>query len=242
VAEADARFRYWDLAQVARWGPSIEERVDGSSRLTQWRWFARGASVLLGQVVVDGLNRVPDTGAVILAVNHSSALDGALLFGALERPVSFLVKAEAFEPAGGLLGRLLISGAQLPVRRNQIDRAPVRLALELLDRGAILGVFPEGTRGDGRVRLARPGVGYFALRTGAPVLPVAVHGSAVMAHRRTGRRPVVRLSFGEPLTFERVPSQPLNRGLWLAATEQIRYRLAELVRVTEPNSAVASAS
>ena len=238
MAELEARFRHWDCEQIARWGPSLEQRLGGSSGLTRWRWFARGAGALLGQVVIDGLDRVPSAGPAILAVNHSSALDGLLLFAALERPVSFLVKAEAFEPVGGLLGRVLISGAQLPVRRNQIDPTPVRLALE---RGAILGVFPEGTRGDGRVRQAKPGVGYFALRTGAPVLPVAVHGSVAMAHRNSARRPAVRLSFGEPLTFERAP-RPLNRGAWLAATEQIRYRLAELVRVTEPNSAVTSAS
>lgn len=242
MAEPDARFRHWDYVQVARRGPSLAERVDGSNRLAQWQRVARGISAVLAQVTVDGLDRLPATGPVILAVNHSSALDGALLFGAIKRPVSFLVKAEAFQPAGGLLGMLLVNGAQLPVRRNQIDPAPVRLALELLDRGAVLGVFPEGTRGDGQVRQAKPGVGYFALRTGAPVLPVAVHGSMAMAHRRTGRRPAVRLSFGELLTFEGVASRPLNRRSWLAATEQIRYRLAELVRVTEPDSAVASAS
>ncbi len=115
------------------------------------------------------------------------------------------------------------------------------MCLELLEQGALLGIFPEGSRGDGRVRQARPGVGYLALRTGATVLPVAVHGSTAMAHRRSWHRPAVRVTVGDALRFPRAEPGALNRSQWLSATEQIRARLAELVRTTEPNSAVATA-
>lgn len=234
------QYPHWNFDQVRRWGPTIDQRVHGSARLRHWQLASRSFCSLLGRVELTGLDRVPAEGGAILAVNHTSALDGALLFGYLARPVSFLVKAEAFELAGGLAGRVLSQGAQLPVRRGETDPAPVRLALNLLDRGALLGICPEGSRGDGRVRQARPGVGYFALKTGAPVLPVAVHGAAAMAHRGV-RRPVVRLSVGEPLILHRAAAGPLNRRQWLAATEQIRSALAELVHTTEPDSAVVTA-
>lgn len=238
---ASPELRHWDFNQVRRWGPSVPERVAGSARLRRWQLLCRVVCVALGDLETCGLDRIPAAGPVILAVNHTSAMDGALLFGAVQRPVTFLVKAEAFEAAAGLAGRVLIHGGQLPVRRGRLDPGPVRLALELLEQGALIGIFPEGFRGDGLVRQARPGVGYLALKTGAPVLPVAVHQSGAMAHRAAARRPDVSLTVGEPMTFERAATGPLNRRRWLAATEQIRARLAALVHTTRPNTAVATA-
>ncbi|MGI8668158.1 MAG: lysophospholipid acyltransferase family protein [Jatrophihabitans sp.] len=234
-------FRHWDFDQVHRWGPTIDERVVGSPALRRWQLACRQFCGLLARIEFDGLERVPAQGPAILAVNHTSAMDGALLFGFVDRVVSFIVKAEAFEPAGGLAGRVLMRGAQLPVRRGYLDPAPVRLTLTMLDRGAVLGICPEGSRGDGRVRLAQPGVGYFALKTGTPVLPVAVHGAAAMAHHRAGPRPLVRVTVGAPIRLGPAVPGPLNRRRWLAATEQVRCRLAELVQDTDPNSAVATA-
>ncbi len=100
----------------------MPQRVTGSRRLRGWQVLCRQLSSALGQLELNGLARVPETGAVILAVNHTSAFDGVVLFGHLDRPVSFLVKAEAFEPVAGLVGRLLIQGAQLPVRRARSIR------------------------------------------------------------------------------------------------------------------------
>lgn len=234
TAAAPVEFRHGSFQQVRRWGPTVAERVHGSSRLRGWQRFARGMCAALGQLQVTGW--LPAEGPLILACNHTSAMDGALLFALVERPVSFLVKAEAFQPVGGLAGLVLIQGAQLPVRRDQIDPAPVRLALHLLEQGGVVGICPEGSRGDGRVATARPGVGYLAVRTGAPIVPVAIHGSSAMAHRRGRQRPGVRLSFGSPMSFPAAGPGPLNRRQWLAATEQIRVRLADLVRSTEPNS------
>jgi 1-acyl-sn-glycerol-3-phosphate acyltransferase len=169
---------------------------------------------------------------VILATNHQSFMDGPLLFGFVNRVVSCLVKAEAFAPLSGKLGRILISGAQIPVLRGEVDAAPVRLALRLLDAGGVLGIFPEGTRGDGRADRSMAGAGYFALRTGAAVVPVAIHGSAHLMHRGGIARPRVRMTFGEPIGFE--PSTPpLHRPDWIEAAEQIRTALADLVRTTE---------
>jgi 1-acyl-sn-glycerol-3-phosphate acyltransferase len=98
----------------------------------------------------------------------------------------------------------------------------------------VLGIFPEGTRGDGQMANAMPGVGYFARKTGAVVVPIAIHGSAMMTHGRRINRPRVRMVVGEPLAFERAgPARPLARRDWLADTERIRLAVAELVGTTE---------
>jgi 1-acyl-sn-glycerol-3-phosphate acyltransferase len=157
-------------------------------------------------------------------------MDGVVLFGALDRVVSCLVKAEAFR---GPLASFLRSCAQIPVHRERVDPAPVRLGVELLRAGGVLGVFPEGTRGDGRVSHAKPGAGYFALRSGAVVVPVALHGTRQMVRRRSLRRPVVRMVAAAPMRFERCRDDAiLTRRTVAEAAEGIRTRLAALVADT----------
>lgn len=224
-----------EFAALRRYGPTLAERVQSSPRLRERQRLGRAVYGALGQVRFHDLDRLPTHGPVILAVNHRSFLDGALLFGRLQRVVSFLVKAEAFGPAGGRLGRLLLQAGQIPVRRGQLDPAPVRLALQILEAGGVVGLFPEGTRGNGLVATARPGVGYLAVRTGAPVLPVAIHGSHALGHRRSVRRPAVDVHLGAPVVLAAAPpDRPLNRRLWLTATEDVRLRLADLVAATQP--------
>ncbi len=228
----DQRFRFSPFSDVTAYGPSMADRVAGSGSLRRWQAVARLLCQGLGRVELAGVRQLPEHGPLILAVNHTSALDGALLFGFVERPVSFLVKAEAFQPLHGLAGRVLIHGAQLPVRRQLLDPAPVRWSLRLLESGGVLGICPEGHRGEGLVSQARPGVGYLALRSGAPVLPVAVHGATGMVPGPGWRRPPVRIVFGSPIQLVPAGPGPLNRRRWLAATEQLRVELADLVRTT----------
>ncbi|RKN03996.1 1-acyl-sn-glycerol-3-phosphate acyltransferase [Streptomyces radicis] len=130
-----------------------------------------------------GAWRVPGTGPAILAVNHTHNVDGPVLFGTAPRPVRFLVKREAFV---GPLGPFLNVIGQLRVDRSGPDRAAITSALAVLEGGGVLGIFPEGTRTVGDFAALRAGLAYFAVRSGAPIVPVAVLGSAER------RGPVVR--------------------------------------------------
>lgn len=121
-----------------------------------------------------GAWRVPASGPVILAVNHAHNLDGPMLMGTAPRPVHFLIKKEAFV---GPLGPFLEGIGQLKVDRDSTDRAAIGNALAVLEHGGVLGIFPEGTRGDGDFASLRAGLAYFAVRSGAPIVPVAVLGS-----------------------------------------------------------------
>jgi len=220
------------FGSVVRTGPSIADRLHGSTKLARRQRLGRVISATLARVEVTGLSYVPGIGPAILAVNHTTFLDGPLLFGLLGRPLSFLVKAEAFQPLGGVTGVILRDAAQLPVRRSQIDPGPIRYALELLDAGGLLGMFPEGTRGQGLVSQVRPGVGYLAVHTGAPVVPVAVVGATRMLKEL--RRTPVRIAFGPPLVFERA-TVPVHRAVWTAAADQVRVALGRLVQDTISN-------
>lgn len=212
--------------------PDTADRVAGSAQLRRRQVAARLLARALGRIEVRGLERIPAAGPVVLAVNHRDFLDGPLLFGLVPRPVGFLVKQEAYTPRAA---PFLLTTGQIPVVRHRPDVVAVRTALELLRAGGVIGVFPEGTRGDGLVRTAKPGVGYFALRTGAHVVPVACHGTDSLKHRRTARRPLVRVTVGTPLRPGQVPDRVrVNRRAVLAATEQVRVALADLVQATRP--------
>ncbi|MDX3231574.1 lysophospholipid acyltransferase family protein [Streptomyces sp. ME19-01-6] len=119
--------------------------------------------------------RIPATGPVILAGNHSHNLDGPMLIGTSPRPVHFLVKKEAFV---GPLDPFLRGIGQLKVDRASADRTAITDALGVLERGGVLGIFPEGSRGEGDFASLRSGLAYFAVRSGAPIVPVAVLGTA----------------------------------------------------------------
>ncbi|MEU3778287.1 lysophospholipid acyltransferase family protein [Streptomyces sp. NPDC032472] len=121
-----------------------------------------------------GAWRVPASGPVILAVNHAHNIDGPMVMGTAPRPLHFLIKKEAYV---GPLGPFLDGIGQVRVDRSGTDRTAITRALAVLDNGGALGIFPEGTRGEGDFASLRAGLAYFAVRSGAPVVPVAVLGS-----------------------------------------------------------------
>ncbi|MYS92850.1 MULTISPECIES: lysophospholipid acyltransferase family protein [Streptomyces] len=146
-----------------------------------------------------GAWRVPTTGPVIFAVNHSHNIDGPMVMGVAPRPTHFLIKKEAFI---GPLDPFLTGIGQLKVDRDTTDRTAITRALGVLENGGVLGIFPEGTRGEGDFASLRAGLAYFAVRSGAPVVPVAVLGSSDRRGRLIKGLPPLRsrvdVVFGEP--------------------------------------------
>jgi 1-acyl-sn-glycerol-3-phosphate acyltransferase len=172
-----------------------------------------------------GAWRVPASGPVILAVNHAHYVDGPLLMGTAPRPVHFLIKKEAFV---GPLGPFLRGIGQLQVDRTAVDRAAVAGALDVLGQGGVLGIFPEGTRGSGDFASLRSGLAYFAVRSGAPIVPVAVLGSGGRRSRVVPAVPPLRsridVVFGDPFTAGD-GSGRRTRSALDEATGDIRERL-----------------
>ena len=177
-------------------------------------------------VHVRGAEHVPARGPVILAANHTNFLDGPLLFSVSPRPVHCLAMRDLFH---GPLGRLLTAVGQVPIDRDGADPAGLRAALEVLRAGLVLGVFPEGTRAaGGEFTQVRLGVAWFAVRSGAPVVPVACLG--VGARGRTlGSLPRPRsrleVAFGTPITVEVTGLS--GRARLDAAAEQVERGLRD---------------
>ncbi|MDT3399509.1 lysophospholipid acyltransferase family protein [Streptomyces sp. B1866] len=173
-----------------------------------------------------GAERVPAGGPVILAGNHAHNVDGPMLIGTAPRPVHFLVKKEAFT---GPLGPFLRGIGQVRVDRSRPDRDAVAGALAVLARGGVLGIFPEGTRGDGDFASLRAGLAYFAVRSGAPIVPVAVLGSAVPRGGRVRALPPPRtridVVYGEPFLAGDGTGRR-TRGALDEATSRIQKRLS----------------
>ncbi|MFF2407820.1 lysophospholipid acyltransferase family protein [Streptomyces sp. NPDC058092] len=171
-----------------------------------------------------GAWRVPASGPVILAVNHSHNIDGPMLMGTAPRPVHFLIKKEAFV---GPLDPFLRGIGQLKVDRTTADRTAITDALGVLENGGVLGIFPEGTRGEGDFASLRAGLAYFAVRSGAPIVPVAVLGSTERRGRLVSALPPLRsrvdVVFGD--AFEAGESGRRTRKALDEATVRIQARL-----------------
>ena len=187
------------------------------------------------------LSALPRTGPLIVAGNHASSADpvliGAFLNGILQRPLNWLGKRELVEYP--LTGWAFRCAGIHPVDRDAADLEAFRTAMRILEAGQVLAVFPEGTRSrDGGLQKVREGVGMLALRSGAPVLPVAVIDSDRMWPRgqllpRWGRRVTVRygkpFSVADELPKEQPGEKRDRRATTEAATRLIMTRIAELL-------------
>jgi 1-acyl-sn-glycerol-3-phosphate acyltransferase len=158
---------------------------------------------------VTGIKHIPASGGAILAANHLSFVDSVFLPLMVERPVTFSAKSEYFTasgPAARLMAAYLKATNQL-----QMDRAGPRAAqdtleaaLALLQAGDLFGIYPEGTRSpDGRLYRGRPGVGWLALKSGLPVIPVGMVGTGrVLPPGSVVPRPGrIEVRIGAPLEF-----------------------------------------
>jgi 1-acyl-sn-glycerol-3-phosphate acyltransferase len=158
---------------------------------------------------VTGEENIPASGGAILAANHQSVVDSVFLPLMLDRPVTFSAKAEYFTasgPAARLWAAYLRATNQLRMERDGPRAAhdTLEAALALLQQGQLFGIYPEGTRSpDGRLYRGRPGVGWLALRSGLPVIPVALSGTReVLPPGRMIPRPGrIEVTIGKPLAL-----------------------------------------
>lgn len=168
------------------------------------RWLYR---LRLGRVTGEGQENVPRSGPVILAPTHFSTLDPPAVALACPRHLRFMAKIELFK---GLFGWAIRSVGAFPVRRGAGDSESIRISLGILADGQALLVFPEGERGDG-IHLGKmnPGLAMLAKRSRAPVVPVAIVGSAKTmpdcSRRRSGNP--ITVAFGPAFCYDDVPGE-----------------------------------
>lgn len=202
---------------------------------TMTRSSIRGIIHGVCRAEVTGLENVPKDGGFIVASNHLSFFDSLIIQALTPRDVAFFAKAEYFTTPG-LKGKAMKtffeSVGSIPVQRGEQAASVAALdsLVEIIENGQGIGIYPEGTRSrDGKLYRGRTGVGWLALTTGVPVVPVGLIGTEKLQPAGTkGFRPAkFHIHYGEPLYFDQLGRKhPLPQRR--QATDRIVDAIAEL--------------
>ncbi len=190
----------------------------------------------LARPSVSGAEHIPASGPAILASNHLSVVDSIYLPLMLKRPVTFAAKSEYF--TGTRLRDRAVGAYLRATNQLSTDRAGARAAQEMLEAalgllrsGELFGIYPEGTRSpDGRLYRGRTGVGFLALHSGAPVIPVAMVGTEkiLAPGRRVPRPGKIEIRIGEPIDFAGFRGQPAGARQRRAVTDEVVQAIQKL--------------
>jgi len=192
------------------------------------RRFFRLVIQTVVRVEATGLERIARAGPLIVINNHVNWLDAVLTYLFAPRHLVGFSKIENFR--NPLMAPLVRFGGAIPVRRGTPDMAAIRGALDALEAGEALLIDPEGTRSHhGRLQPARSGVIFLALRTGVPILPIAVWGQERFWHNlfRLTRTPV-HLRVGYPF-YLRAREGRVRREERERILREVMYQLAALL-------------
>lgn len=200
------------------------------------KWTARLVTAVIGGLVrlplrVDdaAVRHIPSRGPLLIVVNHVNFLDVPVLYTCLvPRPMAGFAKVETWD--NPFLGYLADIWQAIPVQRGEVDRTALRQGLDVLQRGDILAIAPEGTRsGDGQLQRAYPGVTLLALQSAAPILPVVYYGHENFRQNlRHLRRTDFHVAVGRPFTLA-AGDQRVTHAIRQEMTDQILGQMAALL-------------
>jgi 1-acyl-sn-glycerol-3-phosphate acyltransferase len=216
-AEHFARFHERSRARDPDW---VYEAVRVATTLYAWTFFrTRGISS----------ERVPAGGPVILAPNHFSFMDHFFLGTSIRRKVRFMAKSQLFQPP---MQWIYTHGGVFPVRRGFADEEAFETAGSILSRGGCIAMYCEGGRSrTGKLsETVRRGIGRLALESGAPVVPIAIHGSSRVRNWKRLQFPKVTVLYGDPIRWERLeaPTHDQQQQVANAIFAEVRKLYAQL--------------
>jgi 1-acyl-sn-glycerol-3-phosphate acyltransferase len=176
---------------------------------------------------VEGLEYFPLKGPAILMINHIAFIDPIVVLACMPRNIVPMAKEEVYRiPVWGIFPRIW---HVIPVRRGEVDRRALRMALEVLSASEVILVAPEGTRGP-CLKRGKVGVAYLASRSGAPVIPVAVEGTKGFPSINPARwrQPGAVIRLGRPFHFRSVSDRP-KRDELRKMTDEAMYVLSGML-------------
>lgn len=189
----------------------------------------KGLIRIMCRVDADQLAKVPEEGPLIVIANHVNFVEAPIVYTHLyPRSMTTLAKAETWESPG--LRLLADLWGAIPIQRGEVDRTALRAAEQALDEGKILILTPEGTRsGHGRLQPGRPGTALLALRSGAPLVPLAFYGGEVIwSNLRRLRRTDFHIVVGKPFYLD-ASGQRVTREVRQQMTVEMMYQMAALL-------------
>ena len=160
-------------------------------------------------MTVIGRDNIPRRGGVMVCANHVSYADPPVLGSACPRPLHYMAKIELFQVP--VLGKLIEWVGAFPVQQRTADRAALKKAIEYLEKGEVVGMFPEGQRiYGGQLGEPLPGVGMIVLRAKAPVVPAALINTDkfLPPHKVLPKFSRIKVVFGEPLDLSDLYDKP----------------------------------
>lgn len=173
------------------------------------------------------VNNLPATGSAIVIFNHIGFIDPIVVLSVLPRNVVPFARHDVSRiPGWGIFPRLW---GVIPVRRDEVDRGALRKAFSVLEAGEVLMVAPEGTRHSSLQR-AKTGLAYLALKSGAPIVPVAVEGTEGYPTLIIGRNDLVpaTVRVGRPFRFKPLEGRRDHDRLRMM-TDEAMYVLARML-------------
>ncbi len=189
------------------------------------RWLAVPYFGGLYRCRVRGSGNLPAEGPVMVIMNHKALFDPVVAGMIFDRPLRYMAKKELFENA--TLRKLIVSLGAFPIDRGAGDREALRTALEILAGGEMLLMFPEGHRQlDHAVHEFLPGVGMIALRSGAPVVPLALDGTQDIIRDGRPGLPALRGLVGPPIDFSDIGGR--NSRAYQEAARRMHDVVADL--------------
>lgn len=205
--------------------------------------FYRMLKIFLGPILkvlyrpwIKGAEKIPGTGPAILASNHLAVIDSFFLPLMIDREVVFVGKADYFTGKGlkgAFVKWFMTQVGTIPIDRSggKKSQAALQKGLARLQSGELFGIYPEGTRSpDGRLYRGKTGVARLSLRSGAPVIPVAMIGTNIAQPigTRIPRLHRIGVVIGDPLDFSRYQGMEDDRYVLRAITDEIMYSLMSL--------------
>ena len=182
---------------------------------------------VFNKFIIKGQDNVPKDNSVVLVANHVSLWDPVILACSVERVVHFMAKEELFRVP--ILGRIIRNLNAFPIKRGKPDRGALRNASELLKKGNALGLFPEGTRSrNGELRSFQPGAALFALRSNAPIVPMALIGTK--STFPMSLRGKITVNIGRPLVYPHLYGKKISTADLERVTDDIIESITWLMK------------
>lgn len=189
------------------------------------KWIVRGAIYIWCKIYyraeIKGLENIPKEGPLIFCGNHRTYLDPPLMVVTAKRDMRFLAKEELYK--NKFLSFLGWVFEAIPVKRDEKDITAIKESLKALKNGQCIALFPEGTRnGMEKGEKAKDGVAFFAVRSGAKVVPCGIKGG-------TKENKKVTITYGKPLDYSKYRNEK-DKQILDNITKEIMDNIIELAK------------